>query len=362
MSCFVKTKSIFTSEGRIAVFEEEDDVLYKFEYKLKDHLGNTRVVFGGHTSGKVEHIQRTAYYPFGLVMDQQDYITFAGLNSRHAPFENKFLYNGKEWQNEEIGGVKLGWYDYGARFYDPQLGRWHTLDPKTELARRWSPYNYAWNNPIRFIDPDGMFGIPPFWGARMEALKTTASKALTYTDVNDAYVISTWMVGGNARNVDGTRATGIDKGAAILGAFIPFVSGSALKRLGKTGVDAVNARFISKGWDAPYDATKEVVEFTTEKNESFVRVFKEGENSAEGAWMMNKSEIEGMSPSEIKDKFALDYTPDRVVDVNVPKGIDVRTGTAAKRENIGSGGGTQYELLKEIPEESFTNIRNIEEL
>ena len=157
MSCFVKTKSIFTSEGRIAVFEEEDDVLYKFEYKLKDHLGNTRVVFGGHTSGKVEHIQRTAYYPFGLVMDQQDYITFAGLNSRHAPFENKFLYNGKEWQNEEIGGVKLGWYDYGARFYDPALGRFHTVDPMAEMYSSYSPFTYVLNNPVKFIDPTGMW-------------------------------------------------------------------------------------------------------------------------------------------------------------------------------------------------------------
>ncbi|NTW26339.1 MAG: RHS repeat-associated core domain-containing protein, partial [Lentimicrobium sp.] len=129
--------NILTSEGRMK-FDDHDSLFYA-EYFIKDHLGNVRTVIT--TDPNFNFLaQQTDYYPFGQE------IPLSGAS------DNQIKYNSKELQND----AKLGWYDYGARFYDPVIGRFIGIDPLAERFNHLTPYNYADNSPIAYIDLWGL--------------------------------------------------------------------------------------------------------------------------------------------------------------------------------------------------------------
>ena len=125
----------------------------EYIYQYKDHLGNVRVSYKRGSNGLAQITDQNDYYPFGMNIPREEKAVF-GTNSLY-----NYKYNGKELQ-------ETGMYDYGARFYMPDIGKWAVHDPLSQKYFSFSPYNYAVNNPIMFIDPDGRDVIPIAGGVR----------------------------------------------------------------------------------------------------------------------------------------------------------------------------------------------------
>ncbi|WP_345207043.1 RHS repeat-associated core domain-containing protein, partial [Chryseobacterium ginsengisoli] len=127
--------------------------------------------FGKTSAGALEIVDANDYYPFGM-NHLKSGTSFFGTSS----YKN-YKYNGKELQ-------ETGMYDYGARMYMSDIGRWGTVDPLAEKMTRYSPYNYAFNNPIRFIDPDGRApeqiepGSQAEWNRQKQAVQAQQASAM----------------------------------------------------------------------------------------------------------------------------------------------------------------------------------------
>ncbi len=149
-----------------------------------------RISFARNSAGAPEITGTNNYYPFGL-----NHIGGGNI----SPFSNyhSYKFGGKELQ-------ETGMYDFGARMYMPDLGRWGVIDPLAEAMRRYSPYNYAFNNPISFIDPDGR-------KPRQFAMPTDARP-----DAPSGWINPNWLGRGDA--AFGSIETGYSGGGAPMSA------------------------------------------------------------------------------------------------------------------------------------------------
>ncbi|MFY1046778.1 RHS repeat-associated core domain-containing protein [Chryseobacterium sp. GP-SGM7] len=153
-------KFVPTSEGYF------DFINNVYIYNYTDHLGNVRLSYSdANHDGVIQprdmnvrectdigdgNMACTDVWKPGEIVEINNYYPFGLLHNYTATTLNAYQmkYNGKELQ-------ETGMYDYGARFYIPDIGRWGVVDPLAEKMRRHSVYNYVFNNPINFIDSDG---------------------------------------------------------------------------------------------------------------------------------------------------------------------------------------------------------------
>ena len=201
-----------------------------YEYNITDHNKDLRVSFRD-SLGIAVPTQSIFYDPWGLSMKGM-------AITRNTTNFNKYQFLNRETQFE------TGYIDLIHRQYDPQTGRFTSQDPVIDGQEHLSLYQYGWNNPILKPDPDGL--VPPCCGGPIygfqlvQGVVNNFNKILSYTDANDATVLATTLTRGeNAINVDGTKATTTDKVMAGVGAAIPIVSGSALKKIGGAIVEGI---------------------------------------------------------------------------------------------------------------------------
>lgn len=168
-------------EGRMV--HEGNDV-FRSEYVYEDYLGNARLTFTDlNDDGTIdtnpanqEIVQVDHYYPFGQRM--------AGISSVNGLL-NRYRYNGNELQDE----LGLNWYDYGARMYDPSVGRFTSVDPLVNKYVGISPFAYVANTPTNAIDPDGRYilfiGGLRLWKQKADQRQWLGGFKIHTTDVYD---------------------------------------------------------------------------------------------------------------------------------------------------------------------------------
>jgi len=116
----------------------------KTVYFLKDHLGSIRATVQDTVGAPVRGYDD--YDPWGYILAGRSLATSV------LPVATRSLFTGKE-RDDEFG---VNWDYFGARYYDAQIGRWMVRDPLADISPSLTPYHYVRNNPLNFLDPDGL--------------------------------------------------------------------------------------------------------------------------------------------------------------------------------------------------------------
>jgi RHS repeat-associated protein len=124
-------------------------------YFHPNHLGSSNYIT--NIAGEVS--QHTEYFAFGETFVEEH------KNSNNSPYK----FNGKELDEES------GLYYYGARYYDPRISIWASVDPLAERGPEFSPYSFCFNNPMHFTDPDGRWPFPS-WSSITKSTSAYISK------------------------------------------------------------------------------------------------------------------------------------------------------------------------------------------
>ncbi len=137
-----------TAEGYVKNTLVSGTNSYSYVFNYTDHLGNTRLSYTKDTTtGSLKILEESNYYPFGLKHNS--------YNVDNYQPDYKYKYNGKELQDEL--GLNMTAMDY--RQYDNTLGRFNSIDVLSELAYSITPYRFAYNNPVFFSDPTGLYEV-----------------------------------------------------------------------------------------------------------------------------------------------------------------------------------------------------------
>jgi len=350
-------------------------------FELSNHLGNVMAVI---SDNRVQN--GSVYEP--VVVNANDYYAFGSqMPGRSFNLDGSYRYgfNGKENDNEVKGEGNQ--QDYGTRIYDPRIGKFLSVDPITAKFPELTPYQFASNRPIDGVDQDGLEWAFNAYANGVASRREAAIKKGDYKEaekiVNSANAASmtaimaldaiytkgrlTQLIAGSqffsafdhnqAKTGEGRAAQNKESWNNIGQALFMFAGSKALEKAGSlmsqipvvkniqaklVSSDEVNAGFNQKGWQSPYKNDVTLAELNlTDDVSGLVRL--SGPDNIKGNWFTTMDEIKGLSPAQLKDKFALKHTPTDMIPVKI-KG-NVRVGEAAKVEGFGNGGGFQIETL-----------------